>query len=223
MYRRRSPRPAARSLRARPIAVAALMSVVLLAGCGGGSSPGVANVGSSSTSTSHSSTSSSDGGPSSGSPSAGAGGSNFAVRTGNGRQALKFSECMRANGVPNFPDPDAQGVIAGRSDAALDPTGPRFQKAQEACVKRYIDRGGAAPSPAQQAKEQAAALALSRRMRSHGVPDFPDPTFSAGGGAAIRLGGGSGRAPDQNSPIFQQAQRECGSLLHIPPKGGQAP
>ena len=214
------PERRARSLRARLLVAAALVSVVLVAGCGGSSSPGVSNVSSSSTSTSHSSTSSSDGG-SDGAPSGG-GGQPFAVQTANGPKALKFSECMRANGVPNFPDPNAQGVIAGKSDAGIDPSSPQFQNAQKACVKKYIGRGGAAPSPTQQAREQASALALSKCMRSHGEPGFPDPTFSSGGGAAIKLVDGSGKALDPDSPIFRKAQKECGSLLHIRPKSGNA-
>ena len=45
-------------------------------------------------------------------------------------QAVKFSQCMRANGVSQFPDPDASGaltidgVINGSS---LDPNSPTFQ------------------------------------------------------------------------------------------------
>jgi hypothetical protein len=129
---------------------------------------------------------------------------------------------MRGNGVPNFPDPNAQGVIAGKADAGLDTSSPQFQKAQNACAKKYFSRGGAAPSRQQQAREQATALALSKCMRSHGEPDFPDPTFSSSGGVAIKLVDGSGKALDTNSPIYQKAQTECNSLLHIPPRSGTA-
>jgi hypothetical protein len=206
--------------------VAALAAVgVLIAGCGGGgSNPGVANVTTTSTSTSHSASTSStgagaavsDGGSSKGSPSGGA------VQLASGPNALKFSECMRANGVPNFPDPNAQGVIADNSHAGLDPTSPQFQKADKACATKYIGRGGAAPTLTQQAKEQASALAFSKCMRSHGEPDFPDPTFSSSGGAAIKLVDGSGKAIDTNSPTYQAAQTRCNSLLHIPPNSGKA-
>jgi hypothetical protein len=49
-------------------------------------------------------------------------------------------------------------------------------------------------------------FALSKCMRTHGVSNFPDPTFPAGGGTAIRGGPGV----DPQSPAFQHAQAACG-------------
>jgi len=49
-------------------------------------------------------------------------------------------------------------------------------------------------------------------MRSHGVPNFPDP--SAGGGG-IQIPSGSGIDP--RSPAFQSAQNACSKLM---PGGG---
>jgi hypothetical protein len=53
---------------------------------------------------------------------------------------------------------------------------------------------------------------MSRCMRSHGVPNFPDPQFQSGpnGGLGIRL---NGTGVDPSSPAFQAAQKECGSIL----------
>jgi hypothetical protein len=69
---------------------------------------------------------------------------------------------------------------------------------------------GVAPSPAQRAEGQVAGLLFSRCMRSHGVPDFPDPPSASGG--AIRIAfGGSGLDPA--APLFRRAQRTCFSLL----------
>ncbi len=61
----------------------------------------------------------------------------------------------------------------------------------------------------------ASALAYSRCMRSHGVPNFPDPKLVAGGGIQV-----SGSAPGVNrqSPLFSAAQRSCRPLL---PNGGE--
>jgi len=213
-------------LGAAPRALAAVAALVvagiLIAGCGGGSkSPGVANVSTTKTSTSRSSSTSSTasgnkgggtalsgGGPSSGS---GAGAHNgFAIQTSNPQKALKFSECMRAKGVPNFPDPNGQGVIQG---SGIDPNSSAFQTAQKACAK-YMGKG-AAPTPAQQAQAQAQALAFSKCMRSHGVTNFPDPQFGSGGAIRISLhaGPGSSGGLDPSSPIFGKAQKTCGSLL----------
>jgi hypothetical protein len=68
---------------------------------------------------------------------------------------------------------------------------------------------GVAPSPAQRASAQVAGLLFSRCMRSHGVPDFPDPSGS-GGGIGLAFGGGG---IDPAAPLFRVAQRTCISFL----------
>ncbi|MGA8297631.1 MAG: hypothetical protein WB770_11365 [Acidimicrobiales bacterium] len=61
----------------------------------------------------------------------------------------------------------------------------------------------------------AAWLAYSHCMRSHGVPNYPDPV-QVGGKIQI-TGSQSGMNP--NSPVFKSAQQSCGHLL---PSGGQS-
>jgi hypothetical protein len=51
-------------------------------------------------------------------------------------------------------------------------------------------------------------------MRSHGVPNFPDPSSS--GGLQLRVGPGTGLDP--SSPAFKTAQQACMKLL---PNGGR--
>jgi hypothetical protein len=53
-------------------------------------------------------------------------------------QMLKFSACMRAHGLPDFPDPTSSGggiqlSIGGKKGSGLDPSSPIFQAAQKAC------------------------------------------------------------------------------------------
>jgi hypothetical protein len=50
-------------------------------------------------------------------------------------------------------------------------------------------------------------------MRSHGVPDYPDPQFTSSGGVQISPG-----KSNPNSPAFKSAQTDCRRLL---PDGGQ--
>ena len=50
-----------------------------------------------------------------------------------------------------------------------------------------------------------AALAFATCMRSHGVPKYPDPTFSSGG-VNEKM---SPREVDPGSPTFQAAQKTC--------------
>lgn len=57
-------------------------------------------------------------------------------------------------------------------------------------------------------------LAFAKCMRSHGVPDFRDPTItSVGGVAAVSMRDGPKSGLDPDSPILRHAQNECGSLL----------
>jgi hypothetical protein len=127
---------------------------------------------------------------------------------------MQFAACMRSHGVPNFPDPNAQGVISGNSSSGLDPSSPQFQQAQQACAKDLPN--GGTPSPAQQAQMRHQALAFSACMRAHGVPKFPDPQFGSGGRVTMRIDASSGIDP--RSPQFQAAQKACQSLL--PGKAG---
>lgn len=58
-------------------------------------------------------------------------------------QLLKYSECMRAHGVLDFPDPNSKGQISlsyhgsagSGSSSDLNPNSPVFQKAQSTCSK----------------------------------------------------------------------------------------
>jgi hypothetical protein len=52
------------------------------------------------------------------------------------RQRLKFSECMRANGIPDFPDPSAGGGISARPGGDMSPNSPVFQNAAKVCARR---------------------------------------------------------------------------------------
>ena len=70
---------------------------------------------------------------------------------------------------------------------------------------------------------QESVLNFSKCMRSHGVPNFPDPEFShGGGGVGIRIGGKKGAGIEPNSPQFKAAQKTCQPDLPKPPgaKGG---
>jgi hypothetical protein len=189
--------------------VAAAALALAGAGCGGGSDPpSVASLGGSGTTTTGGGDSTGGGGASSGGPQIGG---SVVVGTQDG---LAFSKCMRAHGVKNFPDPNSQGEIQIGAASGINKGSPKFQSAMQACQK-VLPNGGR-PSPAQQAKMRRAALAFSACMRSHGLPDFPDPTFS-NGGAGIRLRGGPGSDLDPSSPTFQAAQKACQSKL--PGKG----
>jgi hypothetical protein len=175
-------------------ALAAAVGLSLFASaCGGSTGNGVAQIGSTQPTTSGSNPSGSR------SP-------------GDRRAALvAFSACMRRHGLPNFPDPKAVGRgyrLTIGSETGLDPNSPQFRTAQQAC--RQLLPNGGTPSHQEQAKQLQEALKYAACIRSHGVPNYPDPKAASGGG--IELGG----SPD--SPQFNAAQKACGHFL--PGEGG---
>lgn len=180
---------------------------LLAAGCGGGSRPpSVASLAPSHGGTTTTTTQSP---PAEAAPEPSSGGGNqlhLAMKVPAGSDGERFSVCMRSHGLPTFPDPNGQGVIQLGSGSGLDPRSPQFQAAQRAC-RKLLPNGGQ-PTPAQIAKAQKAALAYSACMRTNGIKDFPDPTFS-GGAIQLRIGGRPGSDLDPSSPLFQKAQAAC--------------
>lgn len=145
--------------------VIAILGGVLLAGCGGTSgSATVAAVGTTSsarTVTTGTSTT----------------GTRPATRVA-GSGPLAFAECMRANGVPSFPDPSpVRGSLF--SLAGVDTSAPAFKAAQAKCQKLL---GSGLPFPGSTTHPSAQTLAkllrIARCMRAHDVPQFPDPQTS---------------------------------------------
>jgi hypothetical protein len=131
--------------------------------------------------------------------------SNGAGSSGDRDQAVAYAQCMRENGVPDFPDPDAEGRFRGLGhEQQGDPT---FEAALQAC--RDLAPGGQHENfgdPAFVAQMRA----FSQCMRDNGLPDFPDPD------AQGRLRGASHEL--QGDPRFQAATETCRSKL---PGGGQ--
>ena len=141
------------------------------------------------------------------------GGPIASAQTGSGPSPgdVTFAKCMRGHGVPQFPDPGGGPRSASSISilgAHLPPNtnihAPAFQTALNLCMKRLL---AGHPRPPVTAAQKAAALKYSHCIRTHGVPNFPDPTFPPGGGMGIP--GPTG--PSANSPAFQHAQQVCGN------------
>jgi hypothetical protein len=185
------------------IAVVALFAIALsAAGCGGGSpSAGVARLGSST----------SAGGSSSSVPPAASGsGESGVAQVAN--QGVVYGACMRAHGVPNFPDPQVSTHGNEVSVKMAVPVGavngnPHFNSAQQACRKLMPGGGpGSGSAPQLSTQEQAQVLKLAACIRAHGVPTFPDPTFS-GGGVHVPP------TVSVHSATFKSAEQACQSLI----------
>lgn len=138
---------------------------------------------------------------------AGFGGSPNAAAPAGSPSALGFSRCMRAHGVPNFPDPPANftGKFPGSSPQQLGVSESVIQTATRACQSLLPVLPGQAPLTAADQQDYLRAAAC---MRAHGVTGFPDPDFS----------GGTVHFPipasvDTGSRQFAQARQTCEKLI----------
>ncbi|HUA71499.1 MAG TPA: hypothetical protein VMA96_10465 [Solirubrobacteraceae bacterium] len=86
---------------------------------------------------------------------------------------------MRANGVPDFPDPNPGGG-GFQVSAELDRSSPAFRGAQAACHSLLPPGGPPAPGSVTHpsAHTLARLLNVAQCMRQHGVAEFPDPGTS---------------------------------------------
>jgi hypothetical protein len=94
-------------------------------------------------------------------------------------KAVKFAECMRANGVSGFPDPDASGelTIDGvLNGSGVDPDSAAWKQAIRACED--LEPPGFTGHQ-RNAEQQKGALEFAQCVRDNGVPDFPDPASDA--------------------------------------------
>jgi hypothetical protein len=74
----------------------------------------------------------------------GSGGGNESV----GSFSLAFAKCMRAHGMPSFPDPNGHGGQLG-PDSGIDPSSPRFQAAVNGSCKSLAPPGWVSSGPVQ--------------------------------------------------------------------------
>ena len=178
------------SRKRRPLAALVLVSVIAVigTGCGSNTPTGTAN-------------GSVDSGSSAGTANSGGTGGN--TQATKREKAVKFAECVRAHGVPHFPDPGASGDF----NFGVDVSKEVFTAAVNAC--KSLEPPGAL-SAKRSTKQQSAALRFAQCVRAHGVPDFPDPV---NGQPLID----TNRIPSSNQPggmtILNAATHKCGSVL----------
>lgn len=90
----------------------------------------------------------------------------------SGRSQLEaVVQCLRAHGVPNFPDP------------VYDPSDGRWhyadyrqaipQRSQQAC--QHLDPSAVSPSPPVPQAQFTELVRLAQCIRQHGLPTWPDP------------------------------------------------
>jgi hypothetical protein len=134
---------------------------------------------------------------------------------------------MRANGVPKYPDPasggqlpkgsahtfgisDAQYRAAQRTCRHLLPTGGSFDEQSRECIAA----GNCPPALVQQ------MLTLDRKfaqcMRSHGVPNWPDPVIGANGEPIFKVSAAGITHTQTHSPPMSNTMMTCEGLYPAP-------
>jgi hypothetical protein len=173
----------------RPLAALVLVALIAVIGAGCGSNTATGSASSASNT---------------GSAASSASASNAANTQATKREkGVKFAECVRAHGVPHFPDPDATGNF----NFAIDVSAATFTAAVNAC--KALQPPGTL-SAHRSPKQQSAALRFAACIRAHGGPDFPDPV---NGQPLID----TDHIPSSNTPsgmsILNAATHTCGSIL----------
>jgi hypothetical protein len=164
----------------RPLAAVALIAmVVLISACGSSAQTGT------------------------GSGSSGGGGDSTATAHEKG---VKFAECMRSNGVSEFPDPGASGKLtidAIANGSSLDTSTPAFKQAISAC--KDLEPAGFMGSK-RSSQQQQAALKFAQCIRENGVKDFPDPIPN---GPLVDTGRIPSAAEPGGMSILRAAMQQC--------------
>src|SRR6516165_4194657 len=104
------------------------------------------------------------------------------------QKALSYAQCMRAHGEPNYPDPTSNGgfIIDGQKDHL---NGQLMQSANKTC--QHLLPKARPMTAAQQRQATAQALKFVACMRTHGIPNMPDPHVNSQG-IQMRIGGANG-------------------------------
>jgi hypothetical protein len=148
----------------------------------------------------------------------GSGGLTIAAQAGadpaTQEQAAKYSQCMRANGVADFPDPNADGQILYGGVSVPKAV---WVKAVDAC--QDLELPGWTNDAGRTPEQQAAALEFAKCMRDNGVPDFPDPATPRD--PLIDTSKMRGDVSARDIPELKGAQESCHDFFQaaLPPLG----
>jgi hypothetical protein len=112
------------------------------------------------------------------------------------------------------------GLALASAACSSDPSTPGVAGAGTGDTATTSGSSSNQGAPSLTAAQKAQELAYSECMRSHGVPDFPDP--NSNGQIQISGGPNSSTGFDPNSPAFQTANKACQSKQPQPTKAQQA-
>jgi hypothetical protein len=141
-------------------------------------------------------------------------------------QLVAYSQCMRNHGVPSYPDP-ANGGLPKGSAQQFGVSTSQFQAAQSACqhllpvaqnfqqqAQQCLQAGACPPALVQQML--TADRKFAQCMRSHGVPNWPDPTMDSLGRPVFNLTTVGITHSQTHSPPMSTKLAECQRLDPAP-------
>jgi hypothetical protein len=143
------------------------------------------------------------------------------------QSVVAYAQCMRSNGVPKYPDPASGGQLPKGSAQAFGVSDSQYQAAQRTC-QHLLPTGGSFDEQAHeciQAGDCPPALVqqmltadrkFAQCMRSHGVPNWPDPTISDGGAPIFKVSAAGITHSQTHSPPMSNTIMQCSRLYPAP-------
>jgi hypothetical protein len=138
---------------------------------------------------------------------------------------VAYSACMRSHGVPNYPDPDSSGQLPKPDAHHLGVSSSQLQATQQACqhllpsTGRTINAGSITDCMMADDCPQALVQHLldeersfARCMRSHGVPNWPDPTIDSQGRPVFAISISKDGFNPYSKPIWAKGN-DCSHLM----------
>ena len=120
-------------------------------------------------------------------------------------QGVLYADCMRENGVPDFPDPDPSGEFPPYGVSVTPEVWTQAIVACEDLQPASVDY-----SSERTPEEQSAALRFAQCMRDNGVPDFPDPVQGEPLVDTYKIPSSD---TEEGMAILNAAMKTCGDLV----------
>jgi hypothetical protein len=138
---------------------------------------------------------------------------------------VRYSACMRSRGVPNYPDPDSSGQLPKPDARHLGVSSSQLRASQQACQHLLPNSGDAInASSVQQCMEADDCpkslvqqvlndeRSFAQCMRSHGVPNWPDPITDSQGRPVFAISISKDGFNPYSKPIWAMGN-ECSHLM----------
>jgi hypothetical protein len=134
---------------------------------------------------------------------------------------------MRSNGVPEYPDPGSDGQLPKGDAQHFQVSDSQYQAAQNAC-QHLLPAGGSFEDQARQCVETGdcppvlvqqmltADRKFAQCMRTHAVPNWPDPTIGPEGAPFFKVSAAGFTHEQTHNPPMSTEITECMRLDPAP-------